>query len=95
MPSVPRIFAVVPHGRVVRPEQGIRVVVAMPWVVRPPSDVEAVAVAWTATAVEVEWLYQGEPRRDWVPADTVRRPGEPPRPPADRLPRSPRRGSRW
>jgi hypothetical protein len=97
MLSSPRIYRVVPDGPVVEAPAPIAVVVAMPWVMSEPSDVEGFAVAWTRTAVQVEWSWQGSPRRDWVAASHVRRPGQPPRPPSpgDGPPRLDTRRSRW
>ena len=74
MPSAPRIFRAIPEGVVTRPAAGISVIARLHWHGGDTTEVAATAVAWTARAVEIDWTTPwGDRRRDWVPADQVRR----------------------
>jgi hypothetical protein len=74
MPRAPRILRTAPSGRVVRAREPIPVVVRIRWHRGEVSDVRALAVAWTDTAVEIDWTTPtGDRRTDWVPAADVRR----------------------
>jgi hypothetical protein len=39
----------------------------------PPQDVEARVLAWTLTAVEIEWKHDNDTHVDWIDAQDVRR----------------------
>jgi len=79
MPSVPRIARAVPKGPVTRPGKGIPVIARLRWANGQDVDVQAVAIAWTSEAVEIEWEQSAGAgrRQDWVPAPHVRRPEAP------------------
>jgi hypothetical protein len=81
MPSLPRIYRSSPSGSITTAAALIPVLVTLRWkTTLEPTEVLAQAVAWTRTEVEVEWVFQGETRRDWVQATDVRRHGTRPRP---------------
>ena len=89
MRSVPRILRVVPQGAVFRPQTPIPVTVLLRWNDGREEDWPATATAWTREAVEITWEAPGIGLRpDWVPASDVRRAGDPPRRPVERLPRA-------
>jgi hypothetical protein len=88
MAVVPRIARAVPKGSVIRPEVGIAVVARLRWAHGYDVDVPAVALAWTAEAVEIQWQYLGELRTDWIPVDDVRRNLDDPVDDSDRPPTS-------
>ena len=97
MPSVPRILHTVPSGPVAQASEPIPVIATLEWADMHTSETEALAVAWTREHVEIEWLWNGQTRRDWVAAWQVRRPGQPPKP-VDRgnaPPRLDTRKRRW
>ena len=74
MPQVPRIRRAEPSGSATRPLRPLPVVVTMIWHDGTREDYDALAVAWTRTEVEVQWTTPwAERRRDWVPAQQVRR----------------------
>ena len=63
-----------PTGRIIRPEESIRVVATVRWGVDGVAEILATATAWTANAVEISWVMPGSgPRVDWIPADDVSR----------------------
>ena len=81
MPALPRIYRSSPTGPITTAPSPIPVLVTLRWKTTfEPTEVLAQAVAWTRTEVEVEWMFQGETRRDWIEATDVRRHGTPPRP---------------
>jgi|tagenome__1003787_1003787.scaffolds.fasta_scaffold20769228_2 hypothetical protein len=74
MAQVPRIRRVEPSGPATQPRHGIPVVARLVWHDGATDDVQALAVAWTATEVEIEWTTPWEQRRrDWIRADQVTR----------------------
>jgi hypothetical protein len=74
MSRAPRIIRAVPSGRIVRAPEPIAVVVRVRWHRGEVTDVAAMAVAWTAQAVQIDWTTPaGDRRSDWVPAGDVRR----------------------
>ena len=74
MPQVPRIRRAEPSGPATKPQHGIPVIVRLVWHDGSAGDIEALAVAWTATEVEIEWTTPwSQRRRDWIRADQVRR----------------------
>jgi hypothetical protein len=63
-----------PSSDATRPVQPLAVLASIPWHSGEPTEVEALAVAWTAQEVEVEWTTPwGALRRDWIAAAYVRR----------------------
>jgi hypothetical protein len=83
MTSVPRITRYVPAGLITRAEKPEPVIACLHWLgrQRTDEDVKAFAVAWTRHGVEVLWVGdRDEERTDWIPAEHVRRVGQP-RPP--------------
>ncbi|MFN0283908.1 MAG: hypothetical protein ACKVZ6_18295 [Kineosporiaceae bacterium] len=98
MPAVPRIQRAVPVGPVTTAQDPIPVVATIRWNAGDPSEVPALAVGWTRTAVEVRWAdpWGGE-HTDWLDAGDVRRAGEArgARPDRIRPPRSRGRRPRW
>ena len=93
MTAVPRIYRARPTGPITAAASPISVLVTLRWMTSAPTEVLAQAVAWTRTEVEVEWVFHGQTRRDWVDAADVRRHGTPPRqadPAAERASRPPR-----
>ena len=99
MPSVPRILRLPPTGQVTQPPSPIPVVATVRWQTGEAVDVQAHATAWTRESVQIIWAPDGDvPRTDWIPASDIRRPGQDPRPEAERddPPRShSRRRPRW
>ena len=102
MTSMPRVYRAAPQGPVTVAATPIPVIVTLRWMTSEPTDVLAVAVAWTRTEVEVEWQFGGGPRQDWFEAADVRRRGtarpaaDPPPGPPTRPPRiDTRRQPRW
>ena len=74
MAQVPRIRRVEPSGPATQPQRGIPVVARLIWHDGATDDVQALAVAWTVTEVEIEWTTPWQQRRrDWIRADQVRR----------------------
>lgn len=74
MAQVPRIRRAEPSGPATQPRRGIPVVARLVWHDGAANEVEALAVAWTATEVEIEWTTPwAQRRRDWIRADQVRR----------------------
>lgn len=74
MPQVPRIRRSMPSTSATRPQQPIPVVASIPWHSGEPTEVEALAVAWTDQDVEIEWTTPwGDRRRDWIAAAYVTR----------------------
>jgi hypothetical protein len=72
--QVPRIRRAEPSGPATQPRRGIPVVARLVWHDGAANEVEALAVAWTATEVEIEWTTPwSQRRRDWIRADQVRR----------------------
>jgi hypothetical protein len=106
MAPTPRIIRAIPSDPVTRPDTGMPVIATLHWHDGTTTEVAAIATAWTRDAVEVSWTWAPrtqDPRRDWVPAQHVRRwqeadlqhptppPEQRPRPastPADRPPTS-------
>jgi hypothetical protein len=89
MSAVPRIYRATPQGTVTTADPPIDIVAVLHWMTTPePSETPALAVAWTRTEVQIEWQFNGQPRRDWIDAEHVRRHGEPrpTTPPPHRLP---------
>jgi hypothetical protein len=81
MPSVPRIVRLAPHGAITRPAQGIPVLARIRWHHGEEREIPVIAIAWTRDAVEITWEPGvGDLRSDWIPADDVRRAGDPPKP---------------
>jgi len=78
MPSVPRIRrAVVKEAEIYRPTAAVPVIASLQWGGSGlTEEVEGLATAWTSSAVELQWSWQGERRTDWVQARCIkRRPG--------------------
>jgi hypothetical protein len=75
MPSVPRIRrAVVNEAEVYRPAAPVAVIASLHWGGwGMTQEVEGLATAWTRSAVELSWVWQGEHRRDWIEARCVKR----------------------
>jgi hypothetical protein len=74
MAQVPRIRRTQPAGAVTHPEHGIPVIARLVWHDGATSDVDALAVAWTRSEVEIEWTTPwADLRRDWIRADQVTR----------------------
>jgi hypothetical protein len=74
MAQVPRIRRVEPTGPTTQPQHGIPVVARLVWHDGATSDVDALAVAWTASEVEIEWTTPwADRRRDWIRAEQVSR----------------------
>jgi hypothetical protein len=76
MAQVPRIRRAEPLGDVSGPRDdvGIPVAVRLVWHDGATTEIDALAVAWTATAVEIEWTTPWQDtRRDWIRADQVSR----------------------
>jgi hypothetical protein len=75
MPSVPRIRrAVVNEAEVYRPTAPVPVIASLHWGVSGMTqEVEGLVTAWTRSAVELRWEWQGQRRTDWVEARCVRR----------------------
>ncbi len=74
MAQVPRIRHAEPSGPATQPQRGIPVVARLVWHDGSADYVEALAVAWTAAEVEIEWTTPwSQRRRDWIRADQVRR----------------------
>jgi hypothetical protein len=98
VPAVPRIQRVVPQGPVTTAREPIPVVATIRWHGSEPSDVLALAVAWTRQAVEIRWTDPwGAAHTDWIDAGDVRRDvaGRTARPDQARPPRSRGRRPRW
>ncbi len=90
-----RIVRAVPTGPITRPDTPVPVVVTIHWHRGDITEMDATALAWTSNAVEVEWRSHLGLRSDWIPADQVRRPGQP-APSAPELRTRPRRkNNRW
>jgi len=77
VPSMPRIYRSTPQGPVTQAPEPIAVIVTLRWMTSEPTDVLALALAWTRTEVQVEWQFDGHPRQDWIDAADVRRRGQP------------------
>ena len=82
MAQVPRIRRAEPSGPATQPRRGIPVIARLVWHDGATDEVEALAVAWTATEVEIEWTTPWhaapsrlDPRRPGDPA-LARRAGE-------------------
>ena len=74
MPQVPRIRRAQPAGTVTQPQHAIPVIARLVWHDGATSEVDALAVAWTATEVEIEWTTPWSQRRtDWIRAGQVSR----------------------
>ena len=74
MAQVPRIRRAEPSGPATQPRRGIPVVVRLVWHDGATTEVDAHAVAWTTSEVEIEWTTPWDDlRRDWIRADQVRR----------------------
>jgi hypothetical protein len=74
MAQVPRIRRAEPSGPPVTPAHPIPVVARLVWHDGATEEVDAVAVAWTASEVEIEWTTPwAARRRDWIRADHVTR----------------------
>jgi hypothetical protein len=72
--QVPRIRRAEPSGPATQPQRGIPILARLVWHDGSSGEVEALAVAWTAAEVEIEWTTPwGQRRRDWIRADQVRR----------------------
>ena len=93
MTSMPRIYRSEPQGPVTAATTPIPVIVTLRWMTSEPTDVLAVAVAWTRAEVQVEWQFSGQTRQDWFEAVDVRRRGRP-RPAAHPPPGPPTRPPR-
>jgi hypothetical protein len=74
---VPRIYRARPQGPVTTADPPIDVIATLHWTTSDPTDTPARAIAWTRTEVQVEWQFNDQPRRDWIEAGNVRRPGQP------------------
>lgn len=73
MTPAPRIRRALPEGTVITPDDGIPVTVTLVFHGGFTEEVDALAVAWTPQAVEIEWTGAWGLRRDWVAAQDVRR----------------------
>jgi hypothetical protein len=74
MAQVPRIRRAEPSGSATQPRRPIHVVARLVWHDGATNEVDALAVAWTASEVEIEWTTPwSQRRRDWIRADQVRR----------------------
>lgn len=78
MSAVPRIRrATYDPDEVFRTDNPIPVIAALRWYAGKhwgePRDTEALAVAWTPSAVEIEWTYNDQTFLDWIDAEDVRR----------------------
>jgi hypothetical protein len=74
MPQVPRIRRAQPAGTVTQPQHAIPVIARLVWHDGATSEVDALAVAWTTSEVEIEWTTPwADVRRDWIRADQVSR----------------------
>ncbi|HYY09616.1 MAG TPA: hypothetical protein VE781_01685 [Kineosporiaceae bacterium] len=74
MTQVPRIRRAEPSGAATQPRHAIPVIARLVWHDGAADEVDALAVAWTATEVEIEWTTPwSQRRRDWIRADQVRR----------------------
>jgi hypothetical protein len=89
-----RIVRAAPAGPITRPDAPVPIVATIHWHRGGITEVEATASAWSDQAVEVEWRSQHGLRRDWIPAQHVRRPGQSPVP-QQSLPSGPRKRNRW
>ncbi len=79
MPAIPRIRrSPFDPDEVFRTDKPIPVIAGLRWNTKngwgEPRDVEALALAWTPTAVEIQWTYEDQIRLDWIDANEVRRP---------------------
>lgn len=77
MPTRPRIRRLEqPTGGITEAPEPLPVIVTLRWVDGRSQDLPAIARAWTAAAVLVEWRWSDRPhdrQLDWVPALDVRR----------------------
>ena len=75
MASVPRIRrAVVVEAEIYRPTAAVPVIASLHWGGSGMTQqVEGLATAWTRSAVELSWEWQGERRTDWVEARCIKR----------------------
>ncbi len=74
MAQVPRIRRAEPSGSATQPRRPVHVVARLVWHDGATDEVDALAVAWTASEVEIEWTTPwSQRRRDWIRADQVRR----------------------
>ena len=89
-----RIVRAVPSGPVTRPQTPIPVVATIHWHRGEVTEMDATAQAWTANAVQIEWRTNTGLRTDWIPAQHVRRPGQP-QVPSQPTPRSTRQKNQW
>jgi hypothetical protein len=70
-----RIERAVPEGPVTTAREPLPIIATIRWHVGPPSDVPAIATAWTRKAVRVTWTdHGGDEHSDWLPAVDIRRP---------------------
>jgi hypothetical protein len=90
-----RIVRAVPTGSITRPAAPVPVVATIHWHRGDVTEMEATALAWTTDAVEVEWRSHLGLRTDWIPAQQVRRPGEPARSTPEVRFRPGRKNNRW
>lgn len=95
MSSSVRIVRAVPTGTITRPDTPVPVVITIAWHRGDLTEMDAVALAWTANAVEVEWRSHLGLRTDWIPAEQVRRPGQPARSARQLTIRPHRKNNRW
>ena len=78
MPAVPRIRrATFDRDEVFITDRPIPVIAALRWYAGKhwgePKDTEAIAIAWTPSAVQIEWTYNDVVFTDWIDAADVRR----------------------
>ena len=80
MPAAPRIRRAVPNPEeLYRTNSPVPVIASVRWPTDtggwgPAHDVEALALAWTLTAVEIAWIHEGRTQIDWIDALDIRHP---------------------
>ena len=78
MSAVPRIRrAPFDPNEVFRTDRPIPVIASLRWSAEQgwaePRDTEALVLAWTTSAVEIEWTHNDQTFVDWIHADDIRR----------------------
>ena len=70
-----RIVRAVPHGPVTHSYEPVPVIATVHWYHGKIVEMDATALAWTQTAVQIEWRSHLGLRTDWLPVGHIRDPG--------------------
>ena len=79
MSAVSRLRRAIPNpDELYRTNAPVSVIASLRWSTGasgwgPPRDVEALALAWTLTAIEIAWTDNGKTQIDWIDAQDIRR----------------------